>query len=111
MGAVLDTPASRVLLEGRGGVLFSVGELSAGPLLVPSPQSQPGRQMSLSETGLKLAGLHGSLISFSEGSKVVIRHYEDPVPQALDPNLHSAFASEWPSLSSPYVRLKSHLSS
>lgn len=80
MGAVLETPASRVPLEGRGGVLFSVGELSAGPLLVPIPQSQPGRQMSLSEPGLKLAGLHGSLISFSEGSKVVMRHYEDPVP-------------------------------
>lgn len=33
------------------------------------------------------------------------------VPGAPVPNLHLAFASEWPSLSSPSVRLKSHLSS
>lgn len=109
MGAVQETPASGILLEGRGGVLFSVGELSAGPLLVPIPQSQPGQQMSLSETGLKLPGLHGSLISFSGDPKLSSATMRGLFP--IDPNLHSAFASEWPSLSSPSVRLKSYLSS
>lgn len=95
--------------DGMGGGLSSAGKLNAGSRLcsyspVPAwPQASPLQRTFSAPKKLELPELPGLCSPFSGGSKVATRHQEGPAPPAPVPNLHLAFASAWPSLSSPSI--------
>lgn len=85
--------------------------------LLPSPSlaaSAPFTEDLLSPKEVKLYHKYLDFFLFFGGEgclKLPPTTRRGPGPRAPIPNLHLAFASEWPSLASPSVRLKSHLSS